>query len=55
MRELVIRTGKICLWALAGILMVVLIIGRPGLALASEKAEAQSIVDKSKGVHRSDE
>jgi lipid-binding SYLF domain-containing protein len=40
---------KICLWVLAGIVMVILIIGRPGLAIASEKAEAQSIVDKSKG------
>jgi lipid-binding SYLF domain-containing protein len=50
MKNPALRSGKVCLWALVGILMVGLIICRPGLALASEKAEAQSIVDKSKGV-----
>jgi SH3 domain-containing YSC84-like protein 1 len=39
----------ICLWALAGILMAFSVIGRPDPVIASEKAEAQSIVDKSKG------
>lgn len=49
MRERVIHAGKIFLWTLSGILMVMFVLGRPGLALASEKAEAQSIVDKCKG------
>jgi lipid-binding SYLF domain-containing protein len=40
---------KTCLWALAGIFMAILITGTYSTALASEKQEAQSIVDKSKG------
>jgi lipid-binding SYLF domain-containing protein len=48
MRILSVRSLKICLWALTGILTVVMLIGRPIAALATEKAEAQSIVDKAK-------
>jgi lipid-binding SYLF domain-containing protein len=46
MRIHTLRIWKNCLWAL---LMALLVLGRPGLTIASEKAEAQSIVDKSKG------
>ena len=49
MRKWAIHVWKMCLWTLAGMLMVVSVIGRAGLAIASEKAEAQAIVDKSKG------
>jgi SH3 domain-containing YSC84-like protein 1 len=46
MRKQALHIWKNCLWAL---LIVLCAFGRPGLAIASEKAEAQSIVDKSKG------
>src|SRR5689334_1947644 len=49
MRERAIQAWKSCLWGLVGILLVTFIAGRPGMAAASEKSEAQSLVDKSKG------
>jgi len=49
MRQRAILTWRFCLRALAGILMLMSVFGRPGPAIASEKAEAQSIVEKSRG------
>jgi len=49
MRKIALRFWQIGVWALAGILTILLLTGRPGSAIASDKAEAQSIVDKSKG------
>lgn len=49
MRERAIQAWKNCLWGLSGILLVTFIAGLPALAAASEKSEAQSLVDKSKG------
>jgi lipid-binding SYLF domain-containing protein len=49
MRERVKHAGKIFLWTLSGILMIMFVLGRPSQVLASEKAEAQSIVDKATG------
>ena len=48
MRKLTIYVNKVCLWALAGIVMLFVVLGRSNLALASQKLEAQLIVDKSK-------
>lgn len=48
MKTISLRTLKICLWALSSILLLGMLIGRPSTALATEKVEAQSIVDKSK-------
>jgi len=48
MRKRAIHCWRVCLRSLAGILMVMTVIGRPGPVLASEKSEAQSIVDKSR-------
>jgi lipid-binding SYLF domain-containing protein len=47
MREL--RVWKFLSWALTGILLVLSVLCQTGWAAASEKAEAQSIVDKAKG------
>jgi lipid-binding SYLF domain-containing protein len=41
--------GKSCLWAVSGIIMLMMIVCLRSSALASDKAEAQSLVDKSKG------
>ena len=49
MRKHAINIWKICLWALTVILTVIFVIGRPAIVAAADKAEAQSIVDKSKG------
>jgi len=49
MRERAIQAWKNCLWGLVGIALVTFIAGLPALAVASEKTEAQSLVDKSKG------
>jgi lipid-binding SYLF domain-containing protein len=49
MRERVMHAGKLCLLALSGILMLMSVLGSPGLAVASEKAEAQALVDKARG------
>lgn len=49
MRNQMIRAGKFSLWTLSGILMMMFSLGQPGLASASDKAEAQSIVDKANG------
>ncbi len=49
MRELMMRVGKLFLWTLTGILLVMSVIGQPSRALASDKAEAQALVDKAKG------
>jgi SH3 domain-containing YSC84-like protein 1 len=46
MRKRALHILKNCLWTL---LMVLFVLGRPGLTIASEKAEAQALVDKSKG------
>jgi len=48
MRQQAIHIWRVCLRTLVGILMVMTVIGRPGPVLASEKSEAQSIVDKSR-------
>lgn len=48
MRESALRIGKIGFLVLAGIMTLVFTIGRPNMALASDKTDAQSIVDKSK-------
>ena len=49
MRELMIRIRNMFIWTLSGIVLSLSVLGPSGLALASEKAEAQSIVDKAKG------
>lgn len=49
MRQWALYSRRICLWALAGFLMAISVIGRPGPVMASEKAEAESIVAKSRG------
>lgn len=49
MRKGVIHSLKFCLWALAVAFVMIGGIGWHGTAMASEKAEAQSLVDKSKG------
>jgi SH3 domain-containing YSC84-like protein 1 len=49
MRDQMIRAGKFFLCTLSGILMMMFSLGQPGLASASDKAEAQSIVDKANG------
>jgi SH3 domain-containing YSC84-like protein 1 len=43
-----IHAGKSIMWALSGIMMMS-VLGSPGLATASEKADAQAIVEKAKG------
>jgi len=40
---------KICRWAMTGVFMVMMLSGLSVTAVAADKAEAQSIVDKSKG------
>jgi lipid-binding SYLF domain-containing protein len=49
MRDQMIRAGKFSLWTLSGILLMMFSLGQPGLASASDKAEAQSIIDKANG------
>ena len=49
MRETAKQFGRKCFWALAGIVMLFVVLGPGATALASDKAEAQSLVDKSKG------
>jgi lipid-binding SYLF domain-containing protein len=49
MRKAAIHICNISLWVLTCLLTVLLVVGRPNTAMSSEKAEAQSLVDKSKG------
>jgi hypothetical protein len=49
MKKRGIHIWKLCIWALTGIVLIAAVIGQPGLAIASDKTEAQAIVDKSKG------
>lgn len=49
MKEFAKCIYKFRLWALAGIFMVTMLCGSLSTAFAADKAEAQSIIDKSKG------
>jgi lipid-binding SYLF domain-containing protein len=49
MRARTIHTWKLLLFTLSGIFIMMSVLGCPGLATASGKAEAQAIVDKSRG------
>jgi len=49
MKEYTKKIYKLGLWALAGIFMITVLCGSSTTVFAADKAEAQSIIDKSKG------
>ncbi len=48
MRQRMITIGKVCLMLVTGLLLATAVVGETRQAIASDKTEAQSIVDKSK-------